>query len=160
VAESENPNTAAAAVIWSEAQRQLVAQQTDFEALRNRTVALLSVAAVVAGLFGGRVADHSGNVRLAATWAALALFAATVFFALDLLRPRKHYWAWAHNLGTWLDRMRAGEVTEYDVTFRLSEHFEGYRKANETKLERFHGRFAVVCVLVGLQVIAWGIAVL
>jgi len=47
-----------------------------------------------------------------------------------------------------------------DVTYNLAKGFELSRLHNKAILNGLYGWFTAACVLVGLQVVAWGIAAL
>jgi hypothetical protein len=68
--------TSVASILWSEAQRLLVRQEAGFDTLRTQAVALLSVASIVAGLFGSHIRpnDHSIQMKVAAALLSAAMF--------------------------------------------------------------------------------------
>jgi hypothetical protein len=79
--------------------------------------------------------------------------------SLRILAPRKNAWSFAHYLRTWQERLDDGTLTPLTLTSNLSRHFEQYRLDNHPKIEGLYRIFFWVCVLVGLQVIAWGITI-
>ena len=101
----EDPVKDSAAILWAEAQRQITRQEADLDGLRTKTVAMLSVASLVAGLFGSGVVhlQHS-QLALSGIVYALVLFSLTVAVALRILVPRQEGWVFTENLGGWLDR--------------------------------------------------------
>lgn len=82
--------TAAAAVLWAQARDEIAQQVSELDTLRTRAVALLSVAALVGGLFGSRLPrGHQSAPRVAALIIALALFSAGVLLAVIIALPRQ-----------------------------------------------------------------------
>ena len=156
----DTPLKDSAALLWSEAQRQITRQESDLDSLRTRAVALLSVASIVAALFGTRIATdhHSGRVVIASV-AALVFFGVGVLLSLMILAPKKD-WAFTENLQQYFDLLNARTLTPASVSSSLAENFEASRKENKGKIEALYGKFLWVCVLVGLQVVAWAVAAL
>jgi hypothetical protein len=153
-------NAEAAALIWEQARQQLNQQTTDLDVLRTRAVAMLSVAALIAGLFGSRLADgHAGGRTVGFVIVALVLFAASVVLAVIVAAPRRN-WEFTFRLSGLLQRVDAGEAVPADVTRNLAAWSETARFNNAQRMERLYTMFRLVCVLVGLQVVAWAIAVL
>ena len=156
----DTPNKDSAALLWAEAQRQITRQEADLNNLRNRAVAMLSVASIVAALFGTRIATEHHSVRVTATSiAALIFFGVGVLLSLLILAPKKD-WAFTENLKGYFDLLKQQELTPTSVSTNLAQHFETSRKENKVKIEDLYGKFLIVCVLVGLQVIAWAVAAL
>jgi hypothetical protein len=152
---------AAAALLWAQAQQQLSQQNSELDALRTRAVAMLSVATLVAGLFGTRLPDgHHVQARtVAAVTVALALFAVSAVLAIRVAAPRKQ-WLFTFGLEPLLERVEAGSVKPGDVTLSLASRAEENRRANNVKLKPMYTMFGWICALVGLQVVAWAVAVL
>lgn len=149
-----------AALLWAQAQQQLSQQNADLDALRTRAIAMLSVATLVAGLFGTRLPDvHPSPRAVIAVTAALALFAASVVLAILVAAPRKG-WLFTFKLDALLGLVDDGRAAPMDVTRNLATWAEDARSENTGKLDGMYGMFRWVCVLVGLQVVAWAIAVL
>lgn len=149
-----------AALLWEQAERQLSQQNADLDALRTRAVALLSVAALVAGLFGSRLPHgHPAARTVIAVIVALALFAGSVILAILVAAPRKN-WLFTFTLDKLLDRVEAGSAIPGDITLSLAARAEQNRLGNRVKLEPMYAMLGWVCALVGLQVVAWAVAVL
>src|SRR5260370_16195835 len=111
-----------AALLWEQAQRQLSQQNTDLDALRTRAVALLSVAALIAGLFGSRLPHgHAAARTVIAVTVALVLFAASVILAILVAAPKKN-WLFTFTLDKLLDRVEAGSALPGGCTLRLAVH--------------------------------------
>ena len=156
----DTPNKDSAALLWAEAQRQIIRQEADLNNLRNRAVAMLSVASIVAALFGTRIATEHRSLRVtAASIAALVFFGVGVLLSLLILAPKKD-WAFTENLSDYFDLLKAQKLTPTSVSANLAEHFETSRKENKAKIEDLYGKFLIVCALVGLQVVAWAVAAL
>jgi hypothetical protein len=161
VADDERDLTEAAELLWEQAQRQLSQQSADLDSLRTRAIAMLSVAALAAGLFGSRVPSvHSSLGAGIAAVIALGLFAICVVLAVQIVMPMKHAWRFTSPLRVLVKEVGAGSVLPMDVALTLANHAEESRKENEAKLESLHKQFSGMCVLVGLQVVAWSLAVL
>jgi hypothetical protein len=151
--------TEAAALIWEQAQRQLAQQGADLDTLRTRAVAMLSVAALVAGLFGSRLPHGHASARtVIAVIAALVLFGVSVVLAVLIGMPKN--WLFTFKLDELMNRVEAGTATSGDVNISLAARAEENRRENAGQLEFLYSLFGVACVLVGLQVAAWAIAVI
>jgi hypothetical protein len=152
---------AAAALLWAQAQQQLSQQNSELDALRTRAVAMLSVAALVAGLFGTRLptGSHVSARTVAAVTAALVLFAASAVLAIMVAAPRNR-WLFTFGLDPLLERVEAGSIQPGDVTVSLAGRAEENRRSNNAKLKPMYTMFGWICALVGLQVVAWAVAVL
>jgi hypothetical protein len=157
----EQPDHGPAMVmLWDEARRQLVRQEAALDTLRTQAVAVLSVASIVAGLFGSQVTrtNQPGSVDLA-VGAALALFATTAVVAIVILWPRT--WAFSHDLGDIFSKVeRQVPVDADDLSYTWAKHFESWRATNATKLKFLTCCFSLSCALSGLQVLAWGLAII
>jgi hypothetical protein len=159
MADDDTPLKDSAALLWAEVQRQMTRQEASLDGLRNRAVAMLSVASIVAALFGGHIeaGDHSTRVVTASIF-ALTFFGVGALLSLLILAPKTRGWAFAEKLSGYFTRLQNQTLTPVSVTSNLAENFEASRKENEAKLERLYAIFKWVCILVSLQVIAWGIA--
>ena len=155
------PLADAAAILWDEARRQIASQVSEVDILRTRSVAILSVASIVAGLFGGRIVGihpHPVYVTIAVT-VALICFAVSVIAIIVVLTPKKNKWEFDQNLSSYFVDLDSGDLAPLDVTARLAEHSELSRVKNKLVLDKLYSWFAFACVLVGLQVVAWGVAI-
>ena len=95
-------------MLWAQAQQQLSQQNSELDALRTRAVAMLSVATLVAGLFGTRLpTSHVSARTVAAVTAALVLFALSAVLAIMVAAPRKQ-WLFTFGLDPLLERVEAG----------------------------------------------------
>jgi hypothetical protein len=154
----DTPLKDSAALLWTESQRQITRQEADLDGLRNRAVAMLSVASIVAALFGTRIATESHSARATiASVLALVFFGIGVMLSLVILAPKKS-WAFTENLQKYFDLFKAGTLNPASVSSSLAENFEASRKENKVRIEDLYCKFLWVCVLVGLQVVAWAIA--
>jgi uncharacterized protein (DUF2062 family) len=161
VADDDRDVTEATELLWEQAQRQLSQQSADLDSLRTRALAMLSVAALAAGLFGSHVPlAHSSLGTAIAAVIALGLFAICVVLAVWIATPMKHAWRFTFPLRVLVSEVGTGSALPMDVALSLTKYAEESRRANEDKLENLHRYFSAVCVLVGLQVLAWAIAVL
>ncbi len=152
--------TDAAGLLWEQAKAQLADQRADVDALRTRAVALLSVASLVAGLFGSQFPhNHTAPRTVTASIAALALFAVSVVLVLLIAAPKQN-WFFPLKLNALLKKVDEGEISPGDVTRNLAVWAEDNRKKNQDKLNTMYALFGTTCLLVGLQVVAWAIAVL
>lgn len=150
----------AAALLWAQAQQQLSQQNAELDALRTRAVAMLSVATLVAGLFGTQLPhSHVHGRTVGAVAIALLLFAADALLAILIAAPRKQ-WLFTFGLDPLLDLVEAGSVRPEDITVSLASRAEENRRMNNVKLKPMYTMFGWICALVGLQVIAWAVAVL
>ena len=149
---------AAALLLWEQAQRQLSEQSSDLNTLRTRAVAMLSVASLVAGLFGSRLPhSHLPLYKQVTVTIALVLFAGSVALALLVAAPRRR-WVFTFKLGALSGLVRDGVATPLDVSYNLAGWADDALHRNAEKLARMYAAFAWLCVLIGVQVVAWGIA--
>jgi hypothetical protein len=151
--------TEAAAVLWAQARDEIAQQVSELDTLRTRAVALMSVAALVGGLFGSRIPHgHQRATQVGALVAALILFSAGVVLAVIIALPRRD-WEFGFDLTDLAHRVEAGTATLGTVNISLAAQATMSWNTNAAKLQRLYGLFAGLCVLVGLQVIAWALAV-
>ncbi|HUZ51681.1 MAG TPA: hypothetical protein VMU94_04035 [Streptosporangiaceae bacterium] len=156
----DDANADASALIWEQARQQLAQQNTDLDLLRTRAVAMLSIAALVAGLFGTRLPHgHLHGRTLVFLIMALVLFAASVVLAVMVAAPRRD-WEFVFQLSALLERVDRFEATPADVTRNFAVWAESAWGNNLRQMQPLYTMFRLVCVLVGLQVIAWALAVL
>lgn len=151
--------TEAAAVLWAQARDEIAHQVSELDTLRTRAVALMSVAALVGGLFGSRIPHgHEQMARVAALVAALVLFAAGVLVAVIIALPRRD-WEFGFDLTDLAQRVERGTATLGMVNISLAAQANMSWNANAGRLQQLYRLFATLCLLVGLQVIAWALAV-
>ena len=123
----EDPNAEASALIWEQGRQQLALQSADLDLLRTRAVAMLSVAALVAGLFGIRIPhDHLHGRATACIIAALVLFAASTVLAVLVAAPRRN-WQFTFRLDALLQRVDSGDAVPADVTRNFAAWSEAAR---------------------------------
>jgi hypothetical protein len=152
--------TEASALIFAQAQKQLQQQLADLDALRNRAVALLSAAALVAGLFGSRLPkDRLPAHTAVAVTIALAAFAVGVLLTLAIATPRRK-WLFTFRLDRLTALVEERTAIPADITHNLTRWSEEARGWNGRRLDRLNTLFGGLCLAVGLQVVAWGFAVL
>jgi hypothetical protein len=153
--------TDAAAILWEEARRQVSSQADEVDLLRNRAVALLSVASLVAGLFGGRIISsaHQPTHTTIGLTVALVAFALSVIAIVIVLAPRTN-WQFSENLESYFSDIDDGDLRPIDVTARLGQHSVSARENNQKKLDMLYPWFMISCILIGIQVVAWGVAAL
>jgi hypothetical protein len=157
---TSSPLRDASAILWTEAQRQITRQEADLTALRNRAIAMLSVSSLVAALFGSHIATvHLSTRATAATIVALVAFGLGTLISLDIVTPRRA-WVFTDDPQQYFDLLSAGTLNPVTVTSNLAEHFEEYRAQNQQKINQLYNYLIVVCVLIAIQVIAWGVAAL
>lgn len=146
------------AVLWEASKSEMVQQNSDIDALRNRAVALLSVGTLVGGLFGSRLpSSHLSTVRTAGLVAALILFAASVGLAVAIAWPRS--WEAGADRVPLAEQVADGTATLAQVNYALAWRAEQNWIANNDTLVGMYRLFAILCVLTGAQVVAWAIAV-
>ncbi len=158
-ADQVSDNGPAEAMLWEEARRQLVRQELVLDTLRTQAVAMLSVASIVAGLFGSRVPANPVPGAEAAVVAALVLFGLTAVLAIVIIRPWD--WVFSHGLDDDIRAVENGELLKVgDLSYSWAKDFEVWRTGNQTKINRLTWCFSWACALTGVQVIAWGLAIL
>ena len=123
-------------------------------------MAILSVAALVAGLFGSQLGHrHEDLAAKLAVGVAVVLFAGTVCLTLYVLWPRR--WNFDHSLVDILDLIANQELVDApSLAYTWAKGFEQTRDADQVRLDGLMTKFAVACLLTGLQVAAWGAALL
>jgi hypothetical protein len=144
--------------VVAETTRLLARQEASLDNIRSRAVAMLSVGALVAGLFGGHVlAARAVGWRAAVEVVALALFGVTAVLVVMTERPQD--FDFGHDPTQWIDELREGRgVDATDWAYNVSRDLNKYRKHNAPKIKRLAGMYTAICFLVGLQVLAWGVA--
>ena len=151
--------TDAAAVLWAQARDEIAQQISELDMLRTRAVALMSVAALVGGLFGSRLPHgHQSAERVGALVGALVLFSAGVLLAVLIALPRRD-WEFGFDLADLARRVEAGTASLGVVNISLAAQATASWDVNARRLQRLYWQFAGLCVLVGLQVVAWALAV-
>lgn len=139
--------------------RRLLENQVSFtDTVRNRTTAMLSVAAIVAGLFGSKLgAGSHPRPVLVFIAVALALFAITSVLAIKMMMLRDlHVGVDTSALVT---RLEADTPSSpYGMTFTLAKRYQEEYDFNAGVVKRLDTQYKWLCLLVGAQVIAWSIA--
>jgi hypothetical protein len=152
-------NSASSLMIADEARRLLVAQQATFDGVRTRAIAMLSVASLVAGLFGSRIPEQHSDAAGRAAVVALVCFGLSVVLTLIIVAPRRL--RFDHSLARHIASLAAGdELLRRDLAFTWAKGYEADRQDNDDKLQVRMTCLQVVCALVGVQVIAWGLGIL
>jgi hypothetical protein len=151
--------TDASAVLWEQSKAQIAQQDADVDSLRTRAVALLSVGALVGGLFGSRLPHgHLSPVNVAALVAALALFAVSVGLAVAIAWPRD--WYFGAEREPLVSRVADGTATLAQVNLSLARRAEENWTSNYGATMHMYRLFAALCAVIGLQVMAWAFAVI
>ncbi len=152
-------NGPAAAKVLEEARRQVEAQETALNSLRGSVATVLLGASIVAAVFGA-VTFKSGrsDFSTGCEWFAFIVFGATVVASVVVLWPRTFHTE--HELAPYIDRLIEGAaLDEITVTAHLAKSFEGFREKNDRILACLQIVFAIACSCLGLQVVAWALAV-
>ena len=155
---SADDQTDATGVLWENAKGALEQQSARLDTVRTRAVAMLSVAALVGGLFGSRLPHTYSVVNVTGLVAALALFAASIVLSVVISWPRT--WLFGAYLEPLITGVGDGAVTLAQVNLSLATLAEANWAKNEVILERLYGIFGALCFVVGLQVAAWAFAVI
>ena len=149
----------ASAVLWEQSKAEVTQQDADIDSLRTRAVVLLSVGALVGGLFGSRLPrGHLSPMNIAGLVAALILFAVSVVLAVAIAWPRD--WYFGADREPLVSMVADGKVTIAQVNLSLARRAEQNWTKNYSTVRRMYRLFAVLCMTVGLQVVAWAIAVI
>lgn len=159
MADAADDQAEASAVLWEQAKTEVASQDSSLDALRNRAVALLSVATLVGGLFATRL-PHGGlsKLNLLGLSAALVLFAASVLLAVMIAWPRS--WYYGEDRAELTARVRKGTVSMVTVNLSLAARAQQNWEQNQVVMGSLYGLFAIQCAVVGLEVVAWALAVL
>jgi hypothetical protein len=158
-AEVTDDQNDASAVLWEQSKAEIAQQDADVDSLRTRAVALLSVGALVGGLFGSRLPHgHLSPMNVAALVVALVLFAASVVLAVAIAWPRN--WYFGADREPLVSRVADGKATLAQVNLSLAQRAEQNWTENYSTMRRMYGLFALLCAAAGLQVVAWAIAVI
>ncbi len=97
-------------------------------------------------------------MNLAGLAAALALFAAAVGLALAVAWPRD--WYYGADREPLVSGVADGTATLGQVNLSLARRAEQNWAENYRTVRRMYGLFAWLCVAVGLQVVAWAVAMI
>lgn len=149
--------TDAMVAIWEECKAELAQQNSDFDTLRNRAVALLSVEALVGGLFGSRLPSHMRTLNTVGLVAALVLFAVSIGLVIVIAWPRS--WDGGFDNLSLADRVAEGTATHAEVKYALVITGEESWTANNDTLVDMSRLFAILCAVAGVLVVAWATAV-
>ena len=149
-----------AAMVWDEARRLLVRQEAVLDTLRTQAVAILSVGAIVAGLFGSRLLPvHLAPLRLGAIVLALVLFGITTLKVVAILLPRD--WTFEHHLAEKLAKLEGDRLlSPGSLALTWASDAEAARVINQVQLDRLMKSFRWACLLTAAQVVVWGLALL
>ncbi len=151
--------TVATAVLWEQSKAEVSQQDADMDSLRTRAVALLSVGTLVGGLFGSRLPHgHRPCYNVVGLIAALVLFGASVVLAVSIAWPRE--WSFGADRKPLVDGVADGTVTLALVNLSLAVRAEKNWNTNYSTMRRLYRLFAWLCAAVGLQVVAWAIALI
>ncbi len=145
---------------WEEARRLLVRQEADLDTLHTRSLAVLSAAAITGGLFAGGLGGHRNSPQLVFLVLALVCFAATAFAVVFIQWPRK--WDFAHDeLPSFFTEIsEKGRLAKaVNFSYNMAVGFDGFRRSNQGKIERLYKVFTTACILLGAQVVFWGLTV-
>jgi hypothetical protein len=151
--------TEASAVLWEQSKAEIARQDSDVDSLRTRAVALLSVGTLVGGLFGSRLPHgHLSSLNVGGLVAALVLFAVSVGLAIAIAWPRD--WYYGADRGPLESGVANGTVTLAQINLSLVDRAEQNWTQNYGTMRVLYRLFAVLCAVIGLQVVAWAIAVI
>lgn len=149
--------TDAMAAIWEECKAELAQQNSDFDTLRNRAVALLSVEALVGGLFGSRLPSHMRAINTAGLVAALVLFAVSIALVIAIAWPRP--WDGGFENLTLAEQVAEGTATHAEVKYALVVAGEESWATNNRISVKMSRLFAILCAMAAVLVAAWATAV-
>lgn len=151
--------TEASTVLWEQSKAEVAQQESEVDSLRTRAVALLSVGTLVGGLFGSRLPHgHLSAVNIGGLVAALVLFAVSVTLAIGIAWPRD--WYFGADRTALIAAVADGTTTLAQVNLSLATRAEQNWAENYATVRSLYGLFAVLCAVVGLQVVAWAVAVI
>jgi hypothetical protein len=156
----EQSQDAAAQLVHAEALRLLEQQEAELVGIRGRAVAILSAAGLVNGLFGVKLVGkhHYTAGQLASIWIAVVAFGLMAACVIVIEWPRK--FRFAEYLGDWLLAIEEGQARPpIGFWFHFARQFYDFREYNRPKINRLYQLFTASCVLLGLQVICWGLSV-
>jgi hypothetical protein len=141
-----------------EARRQLELQWSDLQGLKARTGVLLGAASVVTGLVAG-LAAKGGFLDRSMIVVAVAAYVIAVGLCVDVIRPQP--WKFSHKMHDFEELDRVGNYPRHrDVAWHFIRTFQMCRRANAGRLARLQNEYFAACILLGVQVVAWGIAAL
>ncbi|MDP9397532.1 MAG: hypothetical protein M3P96_06765 [Actinomycetota bacterium] len=144
-------------LVLEEARRLLARQEANLDGLRTRAAAMLSVAALAGGLFGGRSTGDRSALATGGVVVALVLFVVTAALLLWVQRPRE--FTFSHDLSDWINDLREGRpVDATEFAYNISRDLNDYRQQNKTKIDHLACCYLWICGLVALQVVAWALS--
>jgi hypothetical protein len=147
-------------LVWDEARRLLDRQEKQVDALHTRSLAMLSASGVIAGLFAGQfLSEDLSASEISAVVFALVTFGLAAVLVVYIQWPRTY--TFSHDLQPWIADLEAGTAPSVDeFTYNLSRDLNDYRTANKAKIDKLFNLMSCVCILVAVQVLAWGVAVI
>lgn len=139
---------------YAEATRAITQQQTKLDNLRTRAGLIFSAASVAAGFLGDAAIGDTG-IHGCALWVAVAAYVGVGLAAIVILLPvyEFHFSFSAQKiLSEYADR-------DDDETYAwLATYLEDQFDANEKKINRLFILFDIAAGLLGLEILAWLIA--
>ncbi len=148
-----------AELLHNEALRLLVQQEDELTALRTRAVAILSAAGLVNGLFGVKFAGkhHFTTGQVVSIRVAVVSFGVMAACVIAIEWPRE--FRLAESLGQWLTALDAGEKRRpIDYLYHFARQYTEFREYNRPKIDALYRLFTASCVLLGAQVLCWGLS--
>jgi hypothetical protein len=149
-------------VLYDESLRGIRDQQAAVEQLRNRVVALLSVASLAAALFGAHSLYRGSHPGWLLIFAGIALgaFGVSMLIAVYVLRPRED-WQFYQDVRDYATEIQGGKPVSLAYALsNLTIHQEASFEVNEKILGDLHRWYRRACYLLAIQVIAWAIVAL
>jgi hypothetical protein len=134
--------------------RSLEAQERRVTEIRNRTGPVLAVAALSASVFGARALER---VPLSG-WVVLALAILALVLAANLFVAYPHDVAFALDVRVLHAELQADSENRELVQLRLAYALRDMRQENEPVVDRLYKVFAAGLVLLVLDILLWGIA--
>ena len=149
-------------LIYEEARRQIVRQEANLDGMRARATTLLSASGLVNSLFGVHVdLSKAPDWRLALYAFALFAFALMTATTIWIVWPRT--WRFREDAEDWLADLKAGKthgMRPFDYYSNLAHAFDSALGQNKTKIDGLTKGYAACCLLLGLDVVAWGLSLI
>jgi hypothetical protein len=148
-------------LLCAEARRKLDGQTEDVRSVRSRAAGLLTAGGIISGLFGLQVTatPRPGSLHTGLVITALIAFTLLVVAAVIIEWPRTFHGD--ESLEPWIHEIQTGTAGDpHELPFHLATAYDTYRQKNAKIYTGLVRLFTAMCVLLGVEVVAWAAAVL
>jgi hypothetical protein len=154
--------TTPAELLLAQAQTQLTRQEAKLTAFRTTAGTVIGTGGIVAGLVATRLSSSISAAGLVFAALAAVAFFSGIAAAIKVLAPKGGY-TFSENLASytsWLDTHGASPGADTSFALGLATNLNKDRTRNEPLLNDAANALYLCCLLLGVQVAFWVIAVL